>query len=71
MGRARAAVLKARELGQLPLRALGKTGLQVTTVSLGGVGLGGKEAGDLYGGVSDETVSTGVSDENVSPLTNA
>lgn len=38
----------------LPLRRLGKTGLRVSTVCLGGVGLGGTASGDLYGGISDE-----------------
>lgn len=38
----------------LPRRRLGSTGLRLTAVSLGGVGLGGKEASDLYGGVDDD-----------------
>lgn len=39
---------------RLPRRRLGKSGLQISVLSLGGVGLGGQAAGDLYGGVSDE-----------------
>ena len=37
----------------LPRRLLGRTGISVTVPALGGVGLGGKGAGDLYGGISD------------------
>ena len=40
-------------LTALPRRLLGRTGLEVTIPSLGGVGLGGKGPQDLYGGVSD------------------
>jgi len=33
---------------------LGRTDLQVTPICLGGVGIGGTQEGDLYGGVTDE-----------------
>ena len=38
----------------LPKRRLGKTELDVSVISLGGVGLGGTEPGDLYGGITDD-----------------
>ena len=61
----------------LPRRRLGnKTGLQVTVVSLGGVGLGGKGPDDLYGGITDEeaiatvhrAVARGINFIDTSPL---
>ena len=44
----------------LPLRRLGRTNLHVSVVSLGGVGLGGKAAGDLYGGIDDDAAIAAV-----------
>jgi aryl-alcohol dehydrogenase-like predicted oxidoreductase len=41
-------------LASLPRRMLGRTGLEVTTVTLGGVGLGGVDAGQLYGANTDK-----------------
>ena len=38
----------------LPRRLLGRSGLEVTIPSLGGVGLGGVGVNDLYGGISDK-----------------
>lgn len=39
---------------QLPRRNLGCTGLEVSLLSLGGVGIGGGSQSELYGGVTDD-----------------
>ncbi|KAL1522135.1 hypothetical protein AB1Y20_021776 [Prymnesium parvum] len=65
-----------RSIYALPRRRLGKTGLSVTVVSLGGVGLGGTEPDELYGGVSDEVaiatvhraIARGINYIDTSPL---
>jgi aryl-alcohol dehydrogenase-like predicted oxidoreductase len=60
----------------LPTKALGRTGLEVTFPALGGVGLGGVNLADLYGGVSEReavdavltAVSRGINFIDTAPL---
>eukprot|EP00966_Prymnesium_polylepis_P176655 4090429-Prymnesium_polylepis.1 len=65
-----------KSIHALPRRRLGKTGLHVTVVSLGGVGLGGKADDELYGGITDEAaiatvhraIARGINFIDTSPL---
>jgi D-threo-aldose 1-dehydrogenase len=74
--RVAAAAPHSARLRSLPRRRLGRTGLEVTCLALGGVGLGGEGDDDLYGGITDEAaiatvhraIARGINFIDTSPL---